>query len=170
MGKFEPLCHYSCWMILTDVTLNNICGQLNKWVGWSWFCQLNLVHLIVVIKELNKIWQLGSYEDKINFLQNKPSSLPLLYYAYTCRSALLLLLCNLPIHSKYWPIWLQRLMLQDIQTKSKVPLGSRVCTQHRQWAMMGLIVIFCYFPLFDWIKLAKCYADCFILYILDHTL
>ena len=33
-------------------------------------------------------------------------------------------------------------MLQDIQTKSKVPLGSRVCTQHRQWAMMGLIVIF----------------------------
>ena len=36
-------------------------------------------------------------------------------------------------------------MLQDIQTKSKVPLGSRFCTQHRQWAMMGLIVIFCYF-------------------------
>ena len=79
---------------------------------------------------------------KSAFCKINPQAFLLLYYAYTCRSALLLLLCNLPIHSKYWPIWLQRLMLQDIQTKSKVPLGSRVSTQHRQWAMMGLIVIF----------------------------
>ena len=79
---------------------------------------------------------------KSAFCKNKPQAFLLSYYAYTCRSAILLLLCNLPIHSKYLPIWLQRLMLQDILTKSKVPLGSRVCTQHRQWAMMGLIVIF----------------------------
>nr|BAK04685.1 predicted protein [Hordeum vulgare subsp. vulgare] len=44
----------------------------------------------------------------------------------------------------YWdstPLTASAEIFKDIQTRSKVPLGLRVFTQHRQWAMMGLIVI-----------------------------
>ena len=156
--------HYCCWMILTDYTLINLCGQLNN----------GLLLFFKVVRK-TKTW-LVVVEDKIGFLQIKPLAFHIYTFHVDDRSVIYTSLvwpcrtfkctdpcsgCNLRVAGFSDDQW-GSLGVASLHS-ARFACGCWWTCRYLHWFVSAV----CYYLYLN--KLALSYASC-ICFILDHAM